>query len=288
MLVLALRSLGGLYIDADRPADALALAEQLLAMVGRVEALRDRLINTSLALAQIMDLGGDFERALELARDTRLRSMDLSAHERMHGTYFEMAGLYRLGRWQEILPLLHLHLAAFAEETVDMNCPFTRGGPVIGALVLDQLGRSADAARASESIVPNDDEPGLVEAWMAERALLAGQPGTAREIAQRTIEFGRGLTIEQPPYELPVLVDALASLSHGDELEGNPPRLSRSRRERHVARTRRRSRGGRTARCATSGGCCDPSGDDRSRGKPGGSAGLIQPDQSTNGQTFTP
>jgi class 3 adenylate cyclase/tetratricopeptide (TPR) repeat protein len=223
VLVLALRSLGGLYLDADRPADALALAEQLLAMVDRVEALRDRLINTSLALAQIMDLGGDFERALELARDTRLRSVDLSAHERMHGTYFEMAALYRLGRWQEILPLLDLHLAAFAEETVDMNCPFTRGGPVIGALVLDQLGRSADAATASESIVPNNDEPGLVEAWMAERALLAGQPGTAREIAQRTIAFGRGLTIEQPPYELPVLVDALASLSQWDELEATLP-----------------------------------------------------------------
>jgi class 3 adenylate cyclase/tetratricopeptide (TPR) repeat protein len=225
VLALAMRSLGALYMDADRPADALALAEQLLAIVGRVESLRDRLINTSLALAQIMDLGGDFERALELAHDARLRSVDLSAHERMHGTYFEMAALYRLGRWQEILPLLDAHLAAFAEETVDMNCPFTRGGPAIGALVLDQLGRSDDAARASESIVPNDAEPGLVEAWMAERALLAGEPGTAREIAQRTIEFGRGPSIEQPPYELPVLVDALAALGRWDELEATLPSI---------------------------------------------------------------
>lgn len=130
-----------------------------------------------------------------------------------------MAPLYRLGRWQEILPLLDEHLAAFAEETVDMSCPFTRGGPVIGALVLDQLGRADAAANVSESIIPNDAEPGLVEAWMAERALLAGEPGTAREIAQRTIAFGRGPSIEQPPYELPVLVEALAVGGQWDELE---------------------------------------------------------------------
>jgi tetratricopeptide (TPR) repeat protein len=225
MLALALRSLGGLYLDADRPADALALADQLLAAVGRVEVLRDRLINTSLALSQIMDLRGDFERALELALDTRLRSADLSAHERMHATYFVMAALFRLGRWQEIPALLDEHLAAFAEETVDMNCPFTRGGPVIGAVVLDQLGRTDAAKRASESIVPNNDEPGTVEAWIAERALLAGEPDTARQIAQRTMAFGRGLSIEQPFYELPVLVDALAALGQWEELEAALPAI---------------------------------------------------------------
>ena len=37
--------------------------------------------------------------------------------------------------------------------------------------------------------------------------------------------FGRGLTIEQPPYELPVLVDALAALSQWDELEATLPAL---------------------------------------------------------------
>ena len=80
-----------------------------------------------------------------------------------------------------------------------------------------------DAAKVSGSIVPNDEEPGTIDAWMAERALLAGEPARAREIAQRTLAFGRGLTIEQPPYELPVLVDALAALSQWDELEATLP-----------------------------------------------------------------
>jgi hypothetical protein len=47
---------------------------------------------------------------------------------------------------------------------------------------------------------------------MAERALLNGHPGLAREIAERTLAFGRGPSIEEPPYELPVLVEALAAL----------------------------------------------------------------------------
>jgi hypothetical protein len=93
-----------------------------------------------------------------------------------------------------------------------MNCPFTRGGPAVGALVLDRLGRDEAARDAASRIVPNTDEPGLVEAWMAERALLNGHPGEAREIAERTLAFGRGATIEEPPYELAVLVETLAAL----------------------------------------------------------------------------
>ena len=47
---------------------------------------------------------------------------------------------------------------------------------------------------------------------MAERALLSGDPGKAREIAERTLAFGRGASVEEPPYELAVLVEALAAL----------------------------------------------------------------------------
>jgi len=146
----------------------------------------------------------------------------------MHATYFVMAPLFRLGRWSEIVPLLGEHLAAFAEETVDMNCPFTRSGPVVGALALERLG-SFDAARDAESrIVPNEKQPGLVEAWMAERALMNGHPDEAREIAERTLAFGRGPSIEEPPYELAVLVEALAALKDWKALNAVLP-LARDR-----------------------------------------------------------
>lgn len=209
---LANRSLGGLYLAAGRPERSLELAEEQLAMMDRVVVLRDRLVHTSLAVTRIMDIAGDLERALAMAQDAKERTRHESAHERMHATYFVMAPLYRLGRWSEIVPLIDEHLAAFAEETVDMNCPFTRGGPAVGAIALKRLGRDEAAREAAARIVPNGDQPGLVEAWMAERALLDGQPGEAREIAERTLAFGRGATIEEPPYELAVLVEALAAL----------------------------------------------------------------------------
>ena len=209
---LAIRGLQGLYLQAGRPERALELAEVQLATVDKVAVLRDRLVHTSFAIAQIMDAAGDFERARTLAEDTRNRSIHESAHERMHATYFLMAPLYRLGRWSDIVPIAREHLAAFAEETVDMNCPFTRSGPVVGAIAFERLG-DFDAAREAESrIVPNQKQPGIVEAWMAERALLTGRPDEAREIAERTLAFGRGASIEEPPYELAVLVEALAAL----------------------------------------------------------------------------
>jgi len=84
---------------------------------------------------------------------------------------------------------------------------------------MERLGRPDAAAIASESIFPNADEPGLVEAWMAERALLAGDVDAAREIAARLAAFGRGSTVEEPFYEIPVLVDALGVLGRWDDLD---------------------------------------------------------------------
>jgi class 3 adenylate cyclase/tetratricopeptide (TPR) repeat protein len=220
---LALRSLGGLYVEAGQPERALELAEKELAIIDRVEVLRDRLVQLSLALARVMDIGGDFERALALAKDAKTMARDQSAHERMHATYFVMAPLYRLGRWQEIPPLVEEHLAAFEEETVDMNCPYTRGGPALGAVVLDRLGLVDAAAAATERIVPNEAQPGLVEAWMAERALLAGDAAGARQIVERVLAFGRGPSFEEPPYEVPVLIEALASEGDWTALESRLP-----------------------------------------------------------------
>jgi class 3 adenylate cyclase/tetratricopeptide (TPR) repeat protein len=220
---IAMRGLAALYLEEDRPAEALEVMDAALGIVDRIEAQRDRVIQTSLSLKVVMDIGGDFERAHTLATEAIVDARELSAHDRMHATYFVMAPLYRMGRWSEIPPLVAEHLAAFDEETVDMNCPFTRGGPPIGALVLERLGRGDEALAAEADIHANDEVPGLVEAWMAERALRTGHPDEARRIAERTVAFGRGLTIEEPPYELPVLVEALAELGDWAALDALLP-----------------------------------------------------------------
>ncbi|HXY71023.1 MAG TPA: adenylate/guanylate cyclase domain-containing protein [Actinomycetota bacterium] len=220
---LALRSLSELYLDAGRTDDALALVDRQVDVAGRLEVLRDRMLDSFFAGEEIMDLGGDLERALDLAWDIRRLASDSSPHERMHASYLVMSALYRLGRWQEILPLIEEHMTAFAEETVDMNCPFTRGGPVVGALTLELMGRPDEAAEVAKSIFPNPEEPGLVEGWMAERALLGGEPAAALDIARQTVAFGRGPSIEQPFYELAPLVEALAELGRWDELSETLP-----------------------------------------------------------------
>jgi class 3 adenylate cyclase len=216
---LALRSLSELYLDAGRAADALALVDRQVEVARRTEVLRDRMLDTLVAAEELVDLGGTFERALGLAWEIRGLAVDSSVHERMHASYLVMSILYRMGRWQELLPLVDEHMAAFEQETVDMNCPFTRGGPVVGALTLELMGRTDAASEVAKSIFPNLEEPGLVEGWMAERALRGGDPEGAVDIARASVAFGRGPTIEQPFYELAPLVEALAALGHWDELD---------------------------------------------------------------------
>ena len=169
-----------------------------------------------------MDIGGDLERELKLARQALEQAREAPAHDHMHATYFVMAPLYRLGRWDEIEPVVMEHLAAFDEETVDMSCPFTRSGPVVGAIVLERLGRAEATRMAAERIAPNEHEPGLVEAWMAERAMRAGDAVAARDIAARTMGLVRD-TVLEPPYEVPVLVEAIASLSDWQALDAILP-----------------------------------------------------------------
>jgi class 3 adenylate cyclase/tetratricopeptide (TPR) repeat protein len=223
--VMALRSLGGLVLLGGDTARSLELAEQELAIIDRVAVSRDRLLSLSQVLGRIMDIGGDLERALELARKALPDARELSTHERMHATYFVMAPLYRLGRLEEIRPFAAEHLRAFDDETVDMNCPYTRSGPVVAALAFDLLGDSEAARNASERIAPNDEKPGLVEAWMAERAARAGDAASAREIVERPLMTGRTPSMEEPPYEFPVLVEALASAGDWPALEAALPKM---------------------------------------------------------------
>ena len=206
--VIANRTLSGQFIQAGDEAKALELARRELTMVEDV-AFRDRVFSMQTASGLLMDIGGDFEAAADLAQRALPLARELGRpHDQMHATYFAMAPLYRLGRWEAIEPLALEHLRNYDAETVDMNCPYTRSGPVIAAIVLERLGRDAEAHEAEQRIAPNPERPGLVEGWMGERALSRKNPVQAREIAERSLAAHRRPSVEEPPYELAVLLQA--------------------------------------------------------------------------------
>ncbi len=221
--VVALRSLGGLFIKARDFKHSLELAHDELAIADRMGAARDRVIAINQAESRIMEIGGDLEQALELGLRTLAAVRDLSAHDRMHATYFVMAPLYLLGRLEEIEPIAMEHIRAYDEETVDMDCPYTRSGSVVAALALELLDKQDVARQASERIAPNPERPGLVEAWMAERALQTGDPATARQIAETLVAAGREPSLEEAPYEQASLILALAALGDWTALDAAEP-----------------------------------------------------------------
>jgi class 3 adenylate cyclase len=223
--IVALRVLDGLRVLAGDDARALEIARELVASLDQVAALRDRLITGHQTGALVMDIAGEFEGALEVYRGTRPLAMELSVHEQMHQTYFTMAALYRLARWDEMLPLAREHLETYDRETVDMSCPYTRSGSVVASIVFEQLGRLDEMAEAERRIAPNDARPGLVEAWLAERALRRGDAAEARDIALRMGGVDRPTSFDEGPYEQPVLVEALARLREWDALAAIVPGL---------------------------------------------------------------
>ena len=101
-LVVANRTLSGLLVQAGEDARALEVARDELNMVDDV-AFRDRVLSMVTASGMVMDVGADFEAAVDLAERALPMARELSAHDRMHATYFLMAPLYRLGRWEAIL-----------------------------------------------------------------------------------------------------------------------------------------------------------------------------------------
>ena len=216
--VVALRMLDALRVLAGDDARALDIARELVASLDQVVALRDRLLTGQQAGALIMDIAGEFDVALEVYRGTGPLASQLSVHEQMHQTYFTMAALYRLARWEEIVAVAHQHLDTYDRETVDMSCPYTRSGPVVAAIVFERLGRLEEMAEADRRIAPNDARPGLVEAWLAERAIRRGDAAAARDIAIRMGGADRPPSFDEGPYEQPVLVQALAGLGDWDAL----------------------------------------------------------------------
>jgi tetratricopeptide (TPR) repeat protein len=146
LLPLAARTLSEQYELAGAFSKALETSRRQLGVVARVESLGERALILFEVSQSTIDLANDYVEALELGRRSYEVATKLSAHELMHATYAQMDALYRLGRWDDIEPLLEEHLSVYDQEA-DVICFAVRSGPFIGALVEAHRG-NADRALA--------------------------------------------------------------------------------------------------------------------------------------------
>lgn len=141
----------------------------------RSDALRRLAVN-------LINIEGDFEAGIALGRQSRALAGDINPHQLMHTLWPIMAGLFQLGRWEEVADLAEQDVAAFRLEPA-VECQFVRDGPVIAGAALAMLDRHAEAHRLAA--LPGDpmaDRPSA-SAWQARFATLTGRPDIARAIS---------------------------------------------------------------------------------------------------------
>lgn len=196
--------------------DALAQFLEQVDLMEREGGDRDRALAHTSASLYMAGIRGDHERALAHARSSHAVAQKLFPHDRMHGTFFVMTCLERLGRWSEIEPYLHEHLRLL--EGPDWYCPYVRGGSLVAALALARLGDVDRARQLAGRAPPILDPPSQAEVVRAQLAIELGDPGTGRELAERLLQLGRGPSSEEIPHETLAFVEALEAQGDHDEL----------------------------------------------------------------------
>lgn len=180
---------------------------------------RDRALAHTVASHVVADVRGAYDHALIHARTSYALAKSLSPHDRMHGTFFVMACLERLGRWSEIEPFLDEHLSLLQGPEAEMSCPFIRGGPLVGAIAISRLGDVRRARDVAARVPPDLHHPGYAEAMHGRLAIELGDLDTARALSEQLVRVGRRPgPLEIPPESL-VLVEALQAQGDWDALE---------------------------------------------------------------------
>ncbi|MGI8929168.1 MAG: AAA family ATPase [Candidatus Limnocylindrales bacterium] len=159
-----------------------AVNDQLMAIVERLPSRREKVDAISAAAGSRAE-AGRYAEALEAAEKAAELSSELSAHERMHATFYVMVAAEMVGDWDRVVDVLPWHATAAADEG-DVNCPNVRGGGPLGAIVLIRRG---EAGRAAE-LVPIDEGAAARDtlydrALIARYALLSGRRDIATAIA---------------------------------------------------------------------------------------------------------
>lgn len=100
-----------------------------------------------------------------------------------------------------------------------MSCPYLRGGPVLGAIGLCNLGQVQLAREVAVRVTPDSDHPGYVDALRGRLAIELGDPQTGRALAERLVLMDRRPGPWEIPFESIVLVEALEAQGDWDALE---------------------------------------------------------------------
>ena len=218
--------IGELRGDATLVASAMAVLGILYGMSGRYAAMID-LIEQEMAARReapsrqlqadalrkraevAIELEGRFAAGVELARGSYARTRDEhNPHQVMHSTYCLIAGLHRLGRWDEALEIVDEHVAAFRQAPA-AHCQAVSDGPVIGAVMLAIRGARDDAASLAAIIGDPEADMDRASAWQARYALVCGDAPLAIAISHDKAREGR---LYSPQHQA-VLLDALAEVA---------------------------------------------------------------------------
>ena len=165
-----------------------------------------------------MDVAGEADRALDLGMRAYRSAKELSPHDLMHATGFVIAALFWMGRWQDLIPILDEHVAAFALES-DTKCELLHGGILVGASLFEHLG-DHDAARDLVGMAApfSASDPlwgGYADGWRARFQILAGDPLAGLQRAEAVF----GSAHPWPRFHAAtVIMEALIALDDRDAL----------------------------------------------------------------------
>ena len=219
LLASARSTLGILYGVAGRYGDMVQLAQaELKEMDVTISSLEQADIVRRVAVNTI-NISGAFEEGLLLASRCHELSKDGNPHQIMHATWPALVALYQLGRWQEMLSILDEHLAAFRADPA-LQCHFVRDGPMLGAVLMMQVGASERAIELAALVGDPLRDPEGVSAWQAHYAVLSGDPEMARALSLPKVLEGR----TYGPQHCVPLLEALIALGDWKGLREHLPR----------------------------------------------------------------
>jgi hypothetical protein len=123
-----------------------------------------------------------------------------------------------MGRWQELVPVLDEHVAAFAVES-DTKCELLHSGILTGASLLEHRGDHDAARRLAGMAAPfSSSDPlwaGYADGWRARSQILAGEPLAGLERAEAVFASAQ----PWPRFHAAiVIIEALIALDDRDAL----------------------------------------------------------------------